>query len=354
MHDLRLKTFFIVLALVSLALALGMVAALSHYNQASERVANAENTRYHSYLLADELRQSSDDLTRLARTYVVTGNPAYEQQYWDILDIRNGKKARPRDYHRIYWDFVAAGENKPREDDVTISLRELMAQAGFTPEEFAKLDEAAGNSDALVQTETIAMNAVKGRFDDGRGGFSRTSEPDLTLARQLMHSPDYHAYKAQIMRPLDEFYKLMEERTQGAVDAARSDMLAARSLVWSTITANLLVLCAALFLVYRNLQRSLATAIVTAERVASGDLTVAVKTYSNSEVGRLQSAIGAMTVKLEQTIGQVRSLTEGLSSASQQVSSSVQTLSFNGRFGRKDFGLNRADVVIHHPPITPG
>lgn len=31
---------------------------------------SAEN-RYNSYLRADELRQSSDDLTRLARTYVV-------------------------------------------------------------------------------------------------------------------------------------------------------------------------------------------------------------------------------------------------------------------------------------------
>jgi hypothetical protein len=30
--------------------------------------------RYLSYQAADELRQSSDDLTRLARTYVVTGD----------------------------------------------------------------------------------------------------------------------------------------------------------------------------------------------------------------------------------------------------------------------------------------
>ncbi len=35
--------------------------------------------RYTSYILADELRQSSDDLTRLVRTYVVTGTSAYEQ-----------------------------------------------------------------------------------------------------------------------------------------------------------------------------------------------------------------------------------------------------------------------------------
>ncbi|MFY0620972.1 MAG: hypothetical protein JXQ89_04680 [Pelagimonas sp.] len=48
--------------------------------------------QYRSYILADELRQSSDDLTRLARTYVVTGDAKFEQQYFDILAIRNEQR----------------------------------------------------------------------------------------------------------------------------------------------------------------------------------------------------------------------------------------------------------------------
>ena len=67
-----------------------------------------QSNRYAAYLLADQLCQTSDDLTRLARPYAVTGDPAYEQQYMDILDIRNGKKPRPEAYFRIYWYFVAA------------------------------------------------------------------------------------------------------------------------------------------------------------------------------------------------------------------------------------------------------
>jgi len=58
-----------------------------------------------SYFPADELRQSSDNLNRLGRVYVTTGDVKYEKQYFDILDIRNGKIPRPSDYHRIYWDF---------------------------------------------------------------------------------------------------------------------------------------------------------------------------------------------------------------------------------------------------------
>lgn len=38
----------------------------------SKKLVELEEVRYESYLLADELRQSSDDLTRLARTYAIT------------------------------------------------------------------------------------------------------------------------------------------------------------------------------------------------------------------------------------------------------------------------------------------
>ena len=60
--------------------------------QSSDKLLASTAVRYQSYLLADELRQSSDDLTRLARTYAVTGDGKYEQLYWDVLAVRNGEK----------------------------------------------------------------------------------------------------------------------------------------------------------------------------------------------------------------------------------------------------------------------
>ncbi len=66
-------------------------------------LAEAEGRRHDSYKLADELRQSSDDLTRMARTYVVTANPRYEEYFQRILDIRNGRAPRPVRYSGIYW-----------------------------------------------------------------------------------------------------------------------------------------------------------------------------------------------------------------------------------------------------------
>ncbi len=177
--------------------------------------------RYQSYLLADQLRQSSDDLTRLARTYVVSGDPRYEKMYWDVLAIRNGEKARPEHYERIYWDLVLNHGDKPRPDAQASPLRQLMKNMGFTEQEFSKLNEAQNNSDGLVKTETVAMNAVKGLYDDGHGSYTKKGEPDSELARRLMHDEQYHKYKASIMKPIDEFFEMLDNRTKSEVELFR-------------------------------------------------------------------------------------------------------------------------------------
>ena len=195
---------------------IGLLTGIMLANQT--RIVESQQRRYESYLLADQLRQSSDDLTRLARTYVVTGEEKYQQQYFAILDIRNGKRPRPQQYERIYWDFMAVDGVKPRPDGSVEALHDLMLAQGFTEAEFAKLRESQANSDQLVGMETVAMNAVQGRFSDGEGGFTRQGAPDLEMARALLHSPDYHREKLRIMKPIDDFFELMTSRTAAEVE----------------------------------------------------------------------------------------------------------------------------------------
>ncbi len=217
------KIFFVSYAFIIIGvIVLGVLSVLMSQN---ETVLNTkQEQRYYSYQLADQLRQSSDDLTRLARTYVVIADEKYEKIYWDILAIRNGEKPRPEDYDRIYWDLVLEYGDKPRPDGETVPLQQLMKEAGFTPEEFAKLQEAQNNSDGLVTTETIAMNAVKGLYDDGSGNYGIRREPDWEMARRIMHDEQYHKDKATIMKLIDEFFVLLNTRTQAEVEyhAARA------------------------------------------------------------------------------------------------------------------------------------
>ena len=71
------KNFLIIFAsIVTL-----MVVSLLLYTEVLEneaKIYESAERRYQSYLLADELRQSSDDLTRMARTYTVTGDEKYK------------------------------------------------------------------------------------------------------------------------------------------------------------------------------------------------------------------------------------------------------------------------------------
>ena len=50
----------------------------------------SEQLKSKSLFLADSVRQSSDNLTTMARNYTVTGEPRYRKYFNQIIDIRNG------------------------------------------------------------------------------------------------------------------------------------------------------------------------------------------------------------------------------------------------------------------------
>jgi methyl-accepting chemotaxis protein len=78
MLAMRVKTLFAGFAAVLLLIVAGALAGLT---QTSAQVAEAHAQRHWSDLLAELLRQSSDNLNRLARADVVSGDAKYEQEY---------------------------------------------------------------------------------------------------------------------------------------------------------------------------------------------------------------------------------------------------------------------------------
>jgi methyl-accepting chemotaxis protein len=327
MRHLSIKQAFIATFLLTLLLAALTLWALLRVSDKQAAATAASQSRYQSYLLADELRQSSDDLTRLARTYVVSGDASYEQQYMDILAIRNGSKPRPENYERIYWDFVAGGMPVPPSSGKSVPLQDLMKQAGFTDQELGKLKEAQANSDGLVKTEVIAMNAVKGRFDDGKGGFTREAAPDMEMARRIMHDAAYHQNKARIMKPVNEFLAMLDERTSAAVAHAEEATRTAFALAVALLSLSVggTVLC--LLLVYRYIQRNLSTATAAAARIAQGDLTEEIRVAHDDEVGVLMRAIATINDNLAGMIGKIHASTDEMAVATGEIARGNMDLS---------------------------
>ena len=289
-----LRRKFVALTAVNLIAGGTLALAFHQYGRASVEVGSTSETRLKTTLVAAEIRQSSDDLTRLGRTYVVTGDAGYKQQYNDILAIRSGKKPRPEAYHRVYWDFVAAGNAKPRPDGETVAINDIMKRLGFTKEEFGKLAEAVANSDGLVDLEVEAMNLVEGK--DAKG--NPLPDPDIEKNRkraiEMLHSKEYHKYKAAIMKPMDDFYVLMEKRTAGMVDAAEAAVQFYYMAFFSSLVVSIISITSLLLFSFRWVLSGFAGVGRSMAEIAKGDFSVRVPGAERAD------EVGAMASLLEQ------------------------------------------------------
>jgi class 3 adenylate cyclase len=200
---------------------------------------------YASYQIANQMRQSSDDLTKMVRLYVLTGNKKYLDAYNEILSIRNGTSPRPLDYDEIYWDFVLDPNKRPRPYGPAISLKQLMINHNFSEQEFRFLAESELKSNTLVEMEEEAIYAMQGLYDNGSGTYSVVGAPNPDLARRLVSDSQYMEQKAKIMEPLFQFDEQVEKRIAGKTEDLES--LASKiiliSIFFAVFATVLMVLC---------------------------------------------------------------------------------------------------------------
>ena len=319
--------FSAALAIVTVLILLVFL-GIQRLGAASEAVSRSNGVRYTSYLLADEMRQSSDDLTRLVRTYVVTGDPQWKAQYQEVIDIRNGSKPRPRDYEKIYWDFRAAGQDNGRGMDRAVALKELMQQAGFSAAELDKLAQAEALSNGLVKIESAAMQLVKPAQGVGLDAVTHESAvANAARARAMVHDQNYHAIKARIMKPVDEFLTLLDRRTEGEIAAAES--LKTQWFYGLTVLATVLMVTLLLvfWYVYQQIASSLQQAVRSANAMAQGDLSAPVPMQGLREVVLLLQALQTMQGSLVQVVSNVRTGSESVSTASAEIAQGNHDLS---------------------------
>jgi PAS domain S-box-containing protein len=307
LFQIMFGTFFLVLT------GLGVLAVLLFLNEAN--LEKSQNTRYESYVLANLLRQTSDDLTRFARTYVATGDPKFEQYYWDILAIREGAKPRPEHYERMYWDFMAATGKAPHPAGQSISLYQLLKNVGITQEEFAKLIEAEANSNALVRTEETAMNAVKGRYDDGTGEFSKHGEPNRAWAINILHDAAYHREKAKIMQPINEFFAMLDARTLRTIEKYRRASNLYLKLILGMLVLLFFLTLTAFAMISAKVNSSFAAFTAFFQRAAKGAGRIGPEQVNFTEFQELAVAANHMVEERQQAEAALRDSTERLNLA---------------------------------------
>uniref|UniRef100_UPI00404708B3 ATP-binding protein n=1 Tax=Aliarcobacter sp. TaxID=2321116 RepID=UPI00404708B3 len=265
---------------------------INKYQKATIKLEDAYNMQYKSLILADELRQSSDDLTRMARTYVITGNPMFEEQYKTVLGIRNGEIPRPKRYNGIFWDFLSMPNSQALLDGEKIPLRQLMKNANFPESELNLLFISQNESDDLTNLEHKAMNAVKGIFEDEKGEYTVKGLPDFALARDIMHSNEYHEAKIRIMKPLDNFYKAFENRTKQKVEEARLTVKEQEFNVNVIVLFSIILFLMSFFIILFRIVYPIDFLRIVMLKLSSNDMSVELeKNKYDDEVGDMIGAI---------------------------------------------------------------
>jgi methyl-accepting chemotaxis protein len=171
------------------------------------------------------------------------------------------------------------------------------------------------------------MNAVKGLFDDGHGGFTCKDAPNPEFARTIMHDHAYHRNKARIMAPLNEFLRLLDERTGAAVAEAEAATRTAMAAALALMAVSSVLTTLALVMTYRYIMRNLNRAVDAAARIAQGDLSGDIAVEHDDEVGRLMGAIATINRNLHDMLARIRASTAGMAAATEEIASGNADLS---------------------------
>ena len=166
------------------------------------------------------------------------------------------------------------------------------------------------------------MNLVKGLLPDDKGQFTIKGEPDRMRAAAMMHDLAYHQYKAKIMKPVDEFLVMLDERTHTEVSAANK-----RTRYWFLALAfsavgitGVAITMLAYIKRWMNSRLGAEPAVVVkvVEGLSDGVLDQPLLSQPQ-QPGSVMQTIAAMARKLSITVHQVRQGADNVASASQQI-----------------------------------
>ncbi len=191
-----------------LSVVLGCTALVLTFDSMNEREEIEELFRKRETVLslADGLRQSSDDLTRFARSYAATSDPRFRDRFRAVLAIREGELARPLGYQHAFWDLEIVGEMEDADTDDVKSMEQRLVEAGVGSDTLFLLNRSKKNSDGLARIETRAFQLIE------------NDQP--TEALEMLFSDSYHRSKANIMRPIRSLQESVDQQTAKQLESA--------------------------------------------------------------------------------------------------------------------------------------
>ncbi len=301
---IREVIFMVSFVFVGLIVSLGVFVTM--LLEGSDKERSYDDLRTNALNLASELKQSSNDLSRFVRAFAATGDPVYENYFKTVIAIRDGKRAHPKAYTTTYWDFVAGGIVKLDEKGETYSIEEKVMNLDLNENERERLILAKKESDSLVELEQIAFNAVRGQYKDVAGAFTIKGDPDMEMARNILHGKAYYKAKAGIMKLIEEFIALIDLRVANQQNMLRERnraiILGITGLIVITIAFSVYVF----FLFMRRIVVPLLQLESGALNIKGGEYNHYIDIMSKDEVGALAAAFNSMAGSIQKHTAELR------------------------------------------------
>ncbi|XXE58664.1 methyl-accepting chemotaxis protein [Pseudomonas sp. R1-18] len=246
-------------------------------------------------------------------------------------DAKSNTIAQNRDLYR-YLSAAAAKAPQSSKDEILVSMRDNRASAEKSYAQYRVTPLADDERAAAEQMDRdwpayqALLDRIVARIDSG----------DIDGARALISS-DMHQSYGQIMSQLNTIVASNgRQANEGAMAAAKTEATARLNLYVGVGLAFVAAFVLGMF-ISRTISRPIAEAVVSAQRVASGDLTQPIVSTRRDEAGQLLSALGDMQNSLKNTIQQIASAADQLASAAEELNAVTEESSR---------GLNRQNDEI--------
>ncbi|UAA37266.1 response regulator [Paraneptunicella aestuarii] len=264
---------------------------------AQQNLKDMEEQRNVTLKLTEELHQSTNDLTNMARAYISNGEVRLKHYFDIILAIRNGQMPPPENYHPSFWEIASSGvvDYVPSTTVSPKSLHERLLEQNLTPKEYELIRTAQHRSDALALLESLAFEIVSRAETDPteQQALMLSGQSNQNRAIRLLNGIAYRQAKANILQPVAEATQLIHNRI--ALESQKELRNMGFSAIACLVFFVLLIYCCfRIFTSMRRIESQLALSTLAAESAnkAKSDflanMSHEIRTPMNAILGALQ------------------------------------------------------------------
>ncbi len=232
------------------------------------------------------------------------------------------------DWYVLTYSAIARTSMIARTTDDTLPV----TFAAVIAESVKKGSETIAKVEPLLFTDEEkatfkSILALRAKYQAGKDEVSKAkasgNAAETVRAFNDVFQPAAKAYETGVLDLLSIERRDIDRMSQ-AIDAAN-----AHSFNLQLLLTVLTVLCGSIFAFFisRSIVRPLARAVEVAETVAAGDLSANIRVDSRDEAGQLMQALKNMNTNLAKVVGEVRTGTETIATASGQIAAGNQDLS---------------------------